>query len=77
MGAPGQSAGAPVRRQARQPAAPGPAVPRPLSDDTTTAASTASMLKAVIVELLIMMPDIMKRPAAAVVRAIWPGFRAA
>jgi len=37
----------------------------------------AATVKTAIVELLPMLPDTLQRPAAAVVRAVWPGFRTA
>ncbi len=37
----------------------------------------AAIVKTAIVDLLLLLPVAMQRPAAAVVRAVWPGFRSA
>jgi hypothetical protein len=37
----------------------------------------AATVKTAIVDLLLRLPDTLQRPAAAVVRAAWPGFRTA
>jgi hypothetical protein len=52
-----------------------------LTGVTTTAAtrvdSLAAIVKTAIVDLLLILPGAIQRPAAAVVRAVWPGFRSA
>lgn len=52
-----------------------------VTGDSTTAAtcidSVAAIVKTAMVDLLLLLPDTMQRPAAAVVRAAWPGFRSA
>ncbi len=69
--------GAPAPRpRARRPASPAPVVPRlPFGDTTTPIDALAAMVKTAIVDSLVLLPDTMQRPAAAVVRAVWPGFR--
>lgn len=77
MGAPGQTKGAPKPRpRACRPASPAPAVWLQFGT-TTIATPSATRVKTAIVDLLLILPDAMQRPAAAVVRAVWPGFRSA
>jgi hypothetical protein len=49
----------------------------PFGTATTTTTPIAASVKSAIVDLLLMLPDTMQHPAAAVVRAVWPGFRSA
>ena len=70
MGAPGETKG--TRFEAN-------GVSARVATATTTTVETpiAASVKTAIVDLLLMLPDSMQRPAAAVVRAVWPGFRSA